>query len=156
MAQFIKASKDTLVDLNKVCSASHDASGFHSISGHTKSVVLLLDNGEPITIQESDEQYTSWLKWMEQQETLKQSQVREIREEAFDPFLDEMPRTLFGLFQSLPGSEKLTLTLGTDGGGHMDNMISGDQLIWWDTFEEALEKIMDEKLRLANARSEEK
>lgn len=135
MAQHVKASNDTVVDLSRIAS-------LHKGTNGTAGVLYLdIAGGDTVAVWASDEQYPAWLKWMEIQETMHSYLLRQIRNEAFDPFLDEMPGTLFSLFRSLPGSDKLTLTLGTDGGGHEDHMVSGEQLIWWDTFDEALEKM---------------
>lgn len=146
MSQFVRANKLTIIDLDSVSHIVHDPTGFSSMSGHTKVIQIGLVGGGAITVNESDEQYPWWLKYMERQQSLRSCILQEIRGDAFDPFQDEMPRTLFGLFQATPGSESWVLCLMHDGEGGIWHENESDQqlenaLVSWRTFDEALEKL---------------
>lgn len=69
--------------------------------------------------------------------------LQDIREKHTHPELDEMPRTLFAIFQSLsPRIEGLELRLNQDGTGALFTKETNPRCIFtWNNFEEALQQL---------------
>lgn len=146
MSNLIQAKKDAVIDLDKICGIYHDATGFNSGSGQTKSVTISMSNGYSVNVLETDEQYSWWLKYMAQQNTLAVRMLQDIQCDAFDPFLDEMPRTLFAVFASIPWSHEMVLSLLQSGEGGVWMADEKDQrienaLVRWHSFDDALDKL---------------
>lgn len=109
----IIARKDAVIDLDSIVAIFHDASGFQSLDGKSRSVTIHLNGGTVVTILESDPHYAYWLAYM-RRPSLEDVRSREIVNAAFDPFLHEKFQSIYLLFQEIPEHEELVLCVETD------------------------------------------
>ena len=124
MTNLVKAREGAIIDLEHVAAIEHDTSGFDSVSGRIKSVAIYLMGGSCVTVFETDPAYEHWVAYMDGRKTIEEklaqeklAQAKQIANDDFDPFLDELPHDLFSVFRSLPGHEQMTLQLQSDGRG---------------------------------------
>jgi hypothetical protein len=137
-----------VVDQGEIMAISHDIEGFNSASGHTKSIQLQLRNGVEITVLESDSHYQWWVAYMARIPSIRSVILNDIRNNEFDPFVEDMPRTLYALFQSITGATGWRMELYGDGSGvikDQDNILCQ----WGADFDGAIERIEELKKRKA-------
>ena len=126
------------VDLDK-CAIARS-----SFDGDPCMNIYFFGERRSFTQKRSPKEYGLLEKFLNAQETLESRNLRQIREEAWDPF-NEMPPTLFSLFSSLPNHGSLSLVLYSDGRGCVNGFLDEGQeeldKLYWVGFTEALEKL---------------
>jgi hypothetical protein len=77
---------------------------------------------------------------------LETQRLRSIRERNTHPERDEMPRTLFAVFQSLPGSDGLELRLDASGAGEVwTTGYTPTRYLTWENFARGLDLLLQEQ-----------
>lgn len=121
------------------------------VDGGKKITVYFRDTYHSFSAKYDQKEYAALEKFLESRETLESYNLRQIREETFDPF-NEMPPTLFSVFCSLPNpnARELVLMLYADGSGCVGTF-SGEHKLLWNNFEQGIEKLQAYKESLINA-----
>ena len=89
-------------------------------------------------------EYHALKQYMERRETLANHNAYLVQNEYFDPFLDQMPVTLFTVFQSLHGSDEMTMELHNDGAGVVwRGKADQVEVLSWSNFDEGLRKLQE-------------
>lgn len=103
-------------------------------------ILVHLRDGEPVCIPSTCPDYIAYYDLMRSSpmlaEELQAQTLRDIRRDHTHPFLDELPPTLFAVFQSLPGSEKMELHLTDVGVGSLWK--DGKSILSWNDLQEGL------------------
>lgn len=146
MSKLVKARDGAIVSLDHVAAIFHDANGFNSASGHTKSVAISLVGGAMVTVLETDPNYQRWLDFMDQKPPLKSSED-ERREQivngAFDPFIDsDKLTTVYSLFDQIPVHDGLMLCIESEDIGSVRSKTDPSRVyVEWHSAIEAIDRL---------------
>lgn len=110
------------------------------ISVEPGSILVHPAKGEPVCIPTVSQDYLAYYDLIKSSpllaEELQAQALRDIRREHSHPLLDELPPTLFSVFQSLPNSEEMELRLTDMGTGSIWR--AGSCVVSWTTLNEGL------------------
>ena len=104
------------------------------------SILVHIRDSEPVCISTISQDYMAYYELIKSSpllvEELQAQSLRTIRHDHTHPFLDELPPTLFAVFQSLPGSEHMELHLTDVGAGSLWK--DGKAIMSWHDLNEGL------------------
>lgn len=145
MTNFIVASKDAVVDMESIASVFRDASGFHSISGQSRSVSIHLVGGSIVQVLEGDPNYERWIDFIARQQPLatnKEKRIRDAVADAYDPFINEKIVDIYALFCTIPLHDEMLLCLESDEvGGIRRKDDPSCVLVSWESAVEAVDHL---------------
>jgi hypothetical protein len=112
-----------------------------------QQVTLHFHAGSSATIKPHDEDYNAYVQFIHAcpplVEQLETQRLVAIRTAHTNPELEEMPRTLFAVFQSLPGADGLELRLDQTGMGALWTKETNPRCVsTWNTFDEGLTTLL--------------
>lgn len=91
--------------------------------------------------------YLALNEYINAQPDLNAYNLRQIAADAFDPFLDEEPSTLYNLMRELPEHEHMTMQLQSDGRG--DIRLNGDPIVFWVDMKDGIRRVDEYRRSLA-------
>ena len=118
-----------------------------SFNAENQQVTLTFREGSSIIVKAHHDDYNAYVRFIQScpllVSELQAQKLRKIRSDNTDPELDEMPRTLFTVFQTLPGVEGLELRLSEVGAGSLwTKEPEARCVLEWTDFNEGLSMLM--------------
>jgi hypothetical protein len=118
-----------------------------SFNEEDQQITLTLREGSSTTVKAHHDDYDAYVRFIQScpllVSELQAQKLRKIRSDNADPELDEMPRTLFTVFQTLPGSEGLELRLNETGAGSLwTKEPETRRVLEWTDFNEGLSMLL--------------
>lgn len=118
-----------------------------AFNAEQQQVTLHFRASSPATIEPHNEDYDAYVQFIRAcpplVDQLEMQRLVAIRTAHTNPELEEMPRTLFTVFQSLPGADGLELRLDQNGAGMLWTKETNPRRVaMWHTFDEGLTTLL--------------